>query len=231
MQLFEQYARVACPLCRRNLTRGSVFQIQQHAEEEGQGGPATTSTITAAAAAPPGVVFSKARALLNLMNELRNEDATAKILVFTQYMESIELLKELLPSLGYKYRTLTGNMSRSQRSNALRDFQNDPHTTVFLLSARSGACGINLTQANHVVLYDPMINRNLEKQAISRAWRLGQTRPVRVHRLLVRNSVETRIMELRAERALQLQEGTAGAIKEDRKIIAIADIQRILTAY
>ena len=105
------------------------------------------------------------------------------------------------------------------------------NTTVFLLSARSGACGINLTQANHVVLYDPMLNRNLEEQAISRAWRLGQARPVQVHRLVVRNSVETRIMELRAERALQLQEGTAGNIKEDRKIIAIADIRQILTPY
>ena len=70
-----------------------------------------------------------------------------------------------------RYRTLAGDMSLSQRTKALQDFQNDPPTTVFLMSIKSGACGINLTQANHVFLVEPCINPALEKQAIGRVHR------------------------------------------------------------
>lgn len=64
-------------------------------------------------------------------------------------------------------------------------FQRDPPTTVFLLSVRSGAVGINLTAANHVFLLEPCLNPALEEQAIGRAWRMGQARQVVVKRLFV----------------------------------------------
>lgn len=67
-------------------------------------------------------------------------------------------------------------------------FQRDPPTTVFLLSVRSGAVGINLTAANHVFLLEPCLNPALEEQAIGRAWRMGQTRQVVVKRLYVKVS-------------------------------------------
>ena len=69
-------------------------------------------------------------------------------------------------------------MTQPQRAKALRDFQNDPPTTVFLLSVRAGACGINLTQANHVFLMEPLLNDALELQAVGRVHRMGQTREV-----------------------------------------------------
>jgi SNF2 family DNA or RNA helicase len=70
----------------------------------------------------------------------------------------------------------------------LQAFQGDPPTTVFLLSIRSGAVGINLTAANHVFLLEPCINPALEEQAIGRAWRMGQTRKVVVKRFYVKVS-------------------------------------------
>lgn len=70
--------------------------------------------------------------------------------MFSHFQGSIEWLKTKLGDSGYQYRTLSGNMSRAQRTKALDDFQNDPPTTIFLMSIRSGACGINLTQANHI---------------------------------------------------------------------------------
>ena len=104
------------------------------------------------------------------------------MLIFSQFGETLDRLKVGLNDRGYQYRTLTGSMSRTQRSKALSDFQKDPPTTVFLLSTRAGAVGINLTQANHVFLMEPSFNAALEKQAIGRVYRMGQTRRVHVVR-------------------------------------------------
>jgi SNF2 family DNA or RNA helicase len=84
----------------------------------------------------------------------------------------------------------------SKRARALRDFQNDPPTTIFLLSIRAGACGINLTQANRVFLMEPAMNPALEAQAIGRVYRLGQRKNVEIVRMLMTNSVETRLTQL-----------------------------------
>ena len=84
----------------------------------------------------------------------------------------------------------------SKRSKALRDFQNDPPTTVFLLSMRAGAVGINLTQANHVFLMEPCFNPALEAQAVGRVHRLGQQRAVTITHLVMEDSVETRIRQM-----------------------------------
>ncbi len=69
---------------------------------------------------------------------------------------------------------------------AIEAFQRDPPTTVFLLSMRSGAVGINLTAANHVFILEPAMNPALEDQAVGRAFRMGQTRPVIVKKLYIK---------------------------------------------
>jgi superfamily II DNA or RNA helicase len=79
-------------------------------------------------------------------------------------------------------------------------FQNDPPTTVFLLSIRAGAVGINLTQANFIVLLDACTNPALEAQAIGRVRRLGQKRKVHIRRYIMKDSIETRILEMEAEK-------------------------------
>lgn len=80
-----------------------------------------------------------------------------------------------------------------KRAKALHDFQSDPPTTIFLLSMRAGNCGINLTQANRVFLMEPGFNPALEQQAIGRVHRLGQKRKVEIVRLVVKDSIETRL--------------------------------------
>merc|ERR1719359_1139172 len=82
------------------------------------------------------------------------------------------------------------------RSKALRDFQGDPPTTIFLLSLRAGAVGINLTEANRVFLMEPALNPALEAQAIGRVHRLGQVNQVQVIRLAMRDSIEERILKV-----------------------------------
>ncbi len=85
---------------------------------------------------------------------------------------------------------------KSQRARALRDFQQDPPTTIFLLSMRSGAVGINLTQANRVFLMEPAMNPALEAQAVGRVYRLGQRKSVQVIKMQIENSIETRMAEM-----------------------------------
>ncbi len=85
-------------------------------------------------------------------------------------------------------------MTMQQRAKALKNFRTDPDTSVFLLSMKAGAVGINLTQANRVFLVEPALNPALDAQAIGRVHRLGQKRRVEVVRLVVENSIEMRIL-------------------------------------
>ena len=92
--------------------------------------------------------------------------------MFSQFNSTLDYLKEELPQHGFQFRTLSGDMSMKQRAKALREFQQDPPTTIFLLSMRAGAVGINLTEANRIFLLEPCFNPALEKQSIGRVYRL-----------------------------------------------------------
>ena len=127
-----------CPICRAQCTIAQLAAAPA---------PAPAPAAAAAAAATGEVeMASKCKVLLAKLKEVRDEDPSAKSLVFSHFQATIDWLKGKLTAAGYSYRTLAGNMTLSQRTKALQDFQQDPPTTVFLLSIRSGACGINLTQ-------------------------------------------------------------------------------------
>ena len=102
-------------------------------------------------------------------------------------------------------------MPLKQRAAAIMAFQTAPPTTVFLLSVRSGAVGLNLTAANYVFMMEPVLNQALQAQAIGRAWRMGQSRPVTVKHLFINDSVEERIMTLNRERASGTGAAAGGA--------------------
>jgi superfamily II DNA or RNA helicase len=116
--------------------------------------------------------------------------------VFSQFTSTLQWLKDELPKHGFQFRTLSGDMSMKNRAKALSQFQNDPPTTIFLLSMRAGAVGINLTQANRVFLMEPCFNPALEAQAIGRVHRLGQKRSVEIIRLLMKDSIDSRMVEM-----------------------------------
>jgi SNF2 family DNA or RNA helicase len=147
---------------------------------------------------------SKLHALEGELHTTRFRDASAKALVFSQFATTIEWLQHRLHAEGFGFRTIDGSMSLGKRAADVADFQGDPPTTVFLLSMRAGAVGINLTAAIHVFLVEPALNLALEKQAVGRAWRMGQTRSVVVKCFFVKGSVEQRLMELNERRARDL---------------------------
>jgi SNF2 family DNA or RNA helicase len=79
---------------------------------------------------------SKLQSLIHELKNIRQKDNTSKCLVFSQFQSTLNWIKDELPKHGFQYRSLSGDMNMSQRAKALRDFQNDPPTTIFLLSMR-----------------------------------------------------------------------------------------------
>ncbi|MEO6317710.1 MAG: C-terminal helicase domain-containing protein, partial [Acidimicrobiales bacterium] len=122
-------------------------------------------------------------------------DAGDSALVFTQYVAMARLLEGHLHSRGVPTAFLHGGIPPARRDDLVDRFQAG-EVPVFLLSLKAGGTGLNLTQATHVVHYDRWWNPAVEDQASDRAWRIGQARPVQVHRLVTEGTVEDRIATL-----------------------------------
>jgi SNF2 family DNA or RNA helicase len=120
----------------------------------------------------------------------------------------LAILKERLDAAGIRYAYLDGK-SR-QRDRIVESFQNDAELPLFLISLKAGGVGLNLTAADHVFLLDPWWNPAVERQAVDRTHRIGQTEVVNVYRLVTTDTVEERILELQ-ESKRELAEAVVGA--------------------
>ncbi|MGV4885816.1 SNF2-related protein [Streptomyces viridosporus] len=134
---------------------------------------------------------------LELLDELLDTVLAerAGVLVFTQYVQMARLLQRHLAARGVPEQFLHGGTPVAEREAMVRRFQ-DGEVPVFLLSLKAAGTGLNLTRAEHVVHYDRWWNPAVEAQATDRAYRIGQTRPVQVHRIIAEGTVEDRIAEL-----------------------------------
>ena len=125
-----------------------------------------------------------------------------KALVFSQFVDFLKLLAARLDAVGLKYQYLDGSTPAAERGKRVAAFQRG-EGDLFLISLKAGGFGLNLTAADYVLIVDPWWNPAAEDQALGRAHRIGQLRPVTVYRLVTAGSVEERIIELhRDKRAL-----------------------------
>ncbi|MGY5126983.1 SNF2-related protein [Streptomyces nigrescens] len=133
----------------------------------------------------------------------------ASVLVFTQYVQMARLLEGHLAARGVPTQFLHGGTPVARREEMVRRFQ-DGAAPVFLLSLKAAGTGLNLTRAAHVVHFDRWWNPAVEAQATDRAYRIGQTQPVQVHRIITEGTIEDRIADM-LSRKQQLADAVLGS--------------------
>ncbi|MCM0621047.1 DEAD/DEAH box helicase [Nocardioides bruguierae] len=138
----------------------------------------------------------KIELLDELLGTVLAEDGA--VLVFTQYVAMARIIEGHLARAGVPHQLLHGGTPVKEREAMVRRFQDDgpDRVPVFLLSLKAGGTGLNLTRADHVVHVDRWWNPAVEEQATDRAYRIGQTKPVQVHRMVTRGTVEEKVAEL-----------------------------------
>lgn len=138
---------------------------------------------------------SKLKFLIKNIKSIISEDSKNKIIVFSQFTSMLDLIQMSLKNNNIKYKMLTGKTPRNDRGQLIEDFNKD-ETNVILISLKAGGYGLNITSANHVFHYDPWWNIAAEMQATDRAHRIGQKKSVFVYKLIMKNSLEERILTI-----------------------------------
>jgi SNF2 family DNA or RNA helicase len=129
------------------------------------------------------------------------QETGEKTIIFSQWTSLLDLIEcQVKYKLGLRYCRYTGGMSRNDRDDAVSDFIQNPRNTVMLVSLRAGNAGLNLTVASRVIICDPFWNPYIEMQAVDRAHRIGQQREVKIHRILVKDTVEDRILNIQEDK-------------------------------
>ncbi|MFO1483025.1 MAG: DEAD/DEAH box helicase [Verrucomicrobiaceae bacterium] len=168
---------------------------------------------------------AKLTATLDLIQELHAEGH--KVLLFSQFVTMLKIIRTKIEELGLPYHWLTG--ASTDRAGIVKAFQEDEKASVFLLSLKAGGSGLNLTAASYVILYDPWWNPAVENQAIDRAHRIGQTQPVMAYRMLTRSTIEEKIMTLQHKKNLMvsnvLGEGGFTALLQKEDFDFLFDIE------
>ncbi len=136
---------------------------------------------------------SKIIAFLELLGVMKENGHRA--LVFSQFTSHLSLLRQVLDKQGVDYLYLDGGTTIPQRQKLVKEFQTGDQP-LFLISLKAGGLGLNLTEADFIVHLDPWWNPAIEDQASDRAYRIGQTRPVTVYRLIAQNTIEEKIIKL-----------------------------------
>ncbi len=142
------------------------------------------------------VPSAKTELLLELLHE--NVDSSHKMLLFSQFTSMLQRLIPELDAAGLPFEYLDG-ATRNRQQHVDR-FNRTPEIPVFLLSLKAGGTGLNLTSADTVIIYDPWWNPAVELQAAGRSHRIGQTRAVNTYKLVVKNSIEEKILDLQDQK-------------------------------
>lgn len=150
---------------------------------------------------------------LELLVELVQDSISAghKVLVFSQFVQMLAIMRRVFDALDIPYSYLDGKTE--DRQTPIREFEQNENIRLFLISLKTGGTGLNLTAADTVILYDPWWNPMVENQAIDRVHRIGQTRKVQVYRLISKNTVEEKILKLQKSKLELFDEVIEGGTK------------------
>jgi SNF2 family DNA or RNA helicase len=167
---------------------------------------------------------AKLDALLEQLEEVIAEGH--KALVFSQFTSLLAIVRKQLDARGKVYAYLDGRTRK--RQERVERFQQDASCPLFLISLKAGGHGLNLTAADYVFILDPWWNPAVEAQAIDRAHRIGQTRPVFAYRLISRDTVEDKIVALQQSKR-ELADSIVAADATLMRRLTAADLELLIS--
>jgi superfamily II DNA or RNA helicase len=157
----------------------------------------------------------KRKQLLEMVKELRENGH--KCLIFTNFLAGVEMISRDLAEAGIASLTMTG--ATVNRRELVHQFQTDRDIGAFVMTLKTGGVGLNLTAADYVFIFDPWWNRAAESQAIDRTHRIGQKKPVFCYRIIARDTIEEKILQLQQKKA----ELTASLLSSDADAVKSLD--------
>jgi SNF2 family DNA or RNA helicase len=150
-----------------------------------------------------------------IIREVQENAGNHKLLIFSQFTEMLHLIQEEFDSCGISYCYLDGSTPLPKRKEQVEKFQEDETVKAFLISLKAGGVGLNLTVADYVYIVDPWWNPAAELQAIDRAHRIGQKRKVFAYKMICKDSVEEKILQLQQRKKMLADD----LIQEDSNFI------------
>jgi len=169
------------------------------------------------------VASSKVEQLFEMLADIVSNGH--KVLIFANFLGSLDLIASKAESMGIEYLTMTG--STRDRESLVEKFQTDKKYSLFLMTLKVGGVGLNLTQADYVFIFDPWWNKSAENQAIDRTHRMGQKNKVFAYKMIAKGTIEEKILELQ----MQKQDMTDMVISGDEgglKELTTSDLDYIL---
>ncbi|CAN7036874.1 unnamed protein product [Brassica oleracea var. botrytis] len=174
----------------------------------------------------PSTKSSKVTALLSLLMASRQENPNTKSVVFSQFKKMLLLLETPLKAAGFTVLRLDGAMTVKKRTQVISDFGKPELTgpVVLLASLKASGAGINLTAASRVYLFEPWWNPAVEEQAMDRIHRFGQKQEVKMIRMIARNSIEERVLELQQKKKNLANEAFKRRRGKDQREFNVEDV-------
>lgn len=214
-----KHSKSCCPLCRRPLSQSDLFSAPPEPSDTESNVTCTKSRLS-----------SKVSALLNLLLASRQQNPAAKSVVFSQFRKMLILLEDPLKAAGFKIMRLDGAMNAKRRAAVIEEFGKPgaDGPTILLASLKACGAGINLTAASRVYLLEPWWNPAVEEQAMDRVHRIGQKDDVKVVRLIARNSIEEKVLELQEKKKKLASEAFRKGSKQQREV-SMADIRTLMS--
>ena len=169
------------------------------------------------------IVSSKIESLFEMLDDIVLNNH--KVLIFANFLGSLDLISQKAQSRGYEHLVMSG--STKNRQELVDSFQNDKNIKLFLMTLKVGGVGLNLTEADYVFIFDPWWNRSAENQAVDRSHRMGQKNTVFAYRMITKDTIEEKILELQGKKqdmTDMIIGGDEGSLKE----LSSADLEYIL---
>ncbi|KAK9451128.1 SNF2 family N-terminal domain-containing protein [Limtongia smithiae] len=214
-----------CPMCRAELKDANKCLVSPTDETK------TSSLVLDAGSSSKLEAIMKILITTQQQNDASPHDVPVKTIVFSQWTKFLDIIQQCLIEQGIGFTRIDGTMKVSERDDGIAELNQKRGTTVLLASLAVSSTGLNLTVASQIIMCDLWWNVAQERQAVDRCYRLGQTRPVNVFRLVMENSIEQRVIKIQDKKVEIVERALNEGKKMTRnKEARLADIQMLLTS-